>query len=387
MSDEIGRKFIVEKFREAASSPVLDLFEGALLISQLIDPTEHVAPAEEEMERLGARVASARRAGETPERALRRVLFTEEKLEGDADSFDDPENSSVARVIARKRGMPITLSILVIEVGRRAGLRLTGVGLPGHFVVGGPDLPSGRFLDPFEGGKLCDTEDLARRVSSIFGTPVELPAEVFAPDSTRAILTRVLFNLRRSYERREMVEEALAALECAEALDPGEASYLRERGLLLLKAGRSEQALAALEAYVSSSVGEDVEAVTKLIAIVRDQALPSEGAELVSAEPAETRIFSFDEARTVLPKVKEITSDAVFRYARLGESGGESEEERQGIVREWAREIVSLGAVIKGLWLVDFDSGAGYYCWKYPEPSLEYFHTYDEGFSGRLPLQ
>ena len=387
LADESGRKFIVEKFREAAGSPVLDLFEAALLISQLIDPTEHVAPADEEVERLSARVASARRAGETPERALRQVLFTEEKFQGDADSFDDPENSSVARVVAKKRGLPITLSILVIEVGRRAGMRLTGVGLPGHFVVGGPDLPSGRFLDPFEGGKLCDTEELARRVGSIFGTPVELPSEVFAPDSTRAILTRVLFNLRRSYERREMVEEALAALECAEALDPGEASYLRERGLLLLKTGRSEEALRALEAYVSSSVGEDVEAVTKLIAIVRDQALPSEGAELVSAEPAETRIFSFDEARTVLPKVKEITSDAVFRYARLGESGGESEEERQGIVREWAREIVSLGAVIKGLWLVDFDSGAGYYCWKYPEPSLEYFHTYDEGFSGRLPLQ
>jgi hypothetical protein len=85
--------------------------------------------------------------------------------------------------------------------------------------------------------------------------------------------------------------------------------------------------------------------------------------------------------------VKEITSDAVFRYARLGETSSESDEERQGIVRDWAREILSLGVVIKGLWLVDFDSGAGYYCWKYPEPSLEYFHGYDEGFAGRLPLQ
>ena len=386
MSDDSGRRFIIAKFREAAASPVIDLFEASLLISQLIDPTEHVSPAEEEVERLAARVASARRAGDAPDHALRRVLFTEEKFQGDADSYDDPENSSVARVVARKRGMPITLSILVIEVGRRAGMRLSGVGLPGHFVVGGPDLPSGRFLDPFEGGKLCDTEDLARRVGSIFGTPVELPPEVFAPDSTRSILTRVLFNLRRSYERRDRVEEALAALECAEALEPGESSYLRERGLLLLKAGRSEEAIRALEAYVSTAVGEDVDAVTKLIAIVRDQALPSEGAELVTGTPAETRIFSFEEARTVLPKVKEITSDAVFRYARLG-SGGESEEERQGIVREWAREILALGAVIKGLWLVDFDSGAGYYCWKYPEPSLEYFHGYDEGFSGRLPLQ
>ena len=64
-----------------------------------------------------------------------------------------------------------------------------------------------------------------------------------------------------------------------------------------------------------------------------------------------------------------------------------SENERQGVVGEWARVILSLGAEIKGLWLVDFDSGAGYYCWKYPEAALEYFHGYEEGFAGRLPLQ
>lgn len=378
---------IVERFREAAASPVLDLFEASLLVSQLIDPSEDVRPAVEEVESLARRVAASRQAGETAEKALRKVLFAEERFSGDSDAYDDPDNSSVSRVIARRRGMPITLSIIVIEVGRRAGMRLTGVGLPGHFVVGGPDLPAGRFLDPFDGGNLCDTTELTARVGAIFGTAVELPPEVFAPDSVRAILTRVLFNLRRSYERRDQVEEALAALSCAEAVDPAEPSHLRERGLLLLKAGRSEEALVSLEAYVEQAQGEDIEAVTKLIAIIREQALPSEGAELVTGEPADPHIFSFEEARTLLPKVKEITSDAVFRYARLGEGTGETDDARQGIVREWAKEILSLGAVIKGLWLVDFDSGAGYYCWKYPEPSLEFFHGYEEGFSGRLPLQ
>lgn len=384
---EADRRFVVERFREAVASPGLDLFEAALLISQLIDPTEDVRPATEMVERLGRRVTELRGEGQSADRALRSALFQEEGFAGDGESYDDPENSSVSRVLARRRGMPITLSIIVMEVGRRAGMRLTGVGLPGHFVVGGPDLPAGRFLDAFDGGKLCDHEELGRRVASIFGAPVELPPEVFAADSTRAILTRMLFNLRRSYDRRDLVEEALAALDCAEALEPGEPSFLRERGLLLLKGGRSAEALKALEAYVEGTSGEDVEAVTKLIGIVREQALPSEGAELVGGVPAEKHIFTFDEAKSLLPKVKEITSDAVFRYARLGEGSSESDEEKQGIVREWAREILSLGVVIKGLWLVDFDSGAGYYCWKYPEPSLEYFHGYEEGFAGRLPLQ
>lgn len=381
------RRLVVERFRQALASPALDLFEASLLISQLIDPAEDVRSAVQEVERLGALVAQGRVAGETGVRALQRVLFSEVGLRGDEESYDDPGNSSVSRVLARRRGMPITLSIVVLEVARRAGVRLFGVGLPGHFVVGGPDLPAGRFLDPFAGGTLCEPDELADRVSTIFGAPVELPSEVFAPDSTRTILTRVLFNLRRSWEKRDRVDEALAALDCAEALEPGDPSFLRERGLLLLKGGQSAAALASLEAYVEAAGGEDVDAVTKLIRIVREQMLPSERAELVSASPAEARIFSFDEAKSLLPKVQEITSEAVLRYARLSDPGLESDDVREGIVRDWAQDIESLGVVIKGLWLVDFDSGAGYYCWKYPEPSLEFFHGYDEGFAGRLPLQ
>ncbi len=384
---ESDRRLVVERFRQALAGPALDLFEASLLISQLIDPAEDVRSAVLEVERLAARVSQGKTAGETGIRALQRVLFAEEGLRGDEDSYDDPENSSVSRVVARRLGMPITLSIVVLEVARRAGVRLFGIGLPGHFVVGGPDLPPGRYLDPFAGGALCAPEELADRVGTIFGAPVELPPEVFAPDSSRAILTRVLFNLRRSWEKRDRVDEALAALDCAEALEPGDPSFLRERGLLLLKGGQSAAALAALEAYVEAASEEDVDAVTKLIRIVREQMLPSERAELVSATPVEARVFRFDEAKTLLPRVLEITSEAVLRYARLSDPGLESDDVREGIVRDWAQDIVSLGLVIKGLWLVDFDSGAGYYCWKYPEASLEFFHGYDEGFAGRLPLQ
>lgn len=380
------REAVVERFRHFAKERGIDLFEGALLISQLIDPNEDVAQARTRVEDLAAQVRRAREREETPEKALRQVLFSEEGFRGDVLSYDDPVNSSVAWVLSSRRGMPITLSIVVLEVGRRAGMDLVGIGLPGHFVVGGRDLPSGRFLDPFDRGTLCDAHAVAQRVSSIFGTPIALPREAFAPDSPHSILTRVLFNLRRSYERRDRFEEALAALACAQVLDPEQKSYLRERGLLLLKSGRSEEALQALEAYIAESTGEDVEAIEKLIAVLREQALPSAGAELVHAGPATKKTFSLEQARELLPRVKEITSDAVFRFARLGE-GAETEEERQKIVREWAREILSLGAEIKGLWLVDFDSGAGYYCWKYPEPFLEYFHGYEEGFAGRLRLQ
>ena len=102
------------------------------------------------------------------------------------------------------------------------------------------------------------------------------------------------------------------------------------------------------------------------------------------------RIFSYEQAAALLPEVARITSEAVNRLALLAENEAliESEEpvEYERIVTEWADSIVDMGVEVKGLWLVDFDSGGGYYCWKHPEPALEYFHGYEEGFGGRVKL-
>jgi regulator of sirC expression with transglutaminase-like and TPR domain len=382
----MDRKELFQRFQFFASSEELDVFEGALLVAALVDPTEDLGAAQMRASDLAARVRELAGPSKPPLEALRQVLFTDEGFCGDQETYDEPMNSSVASVLARRRGMPITLSIVTVEVGRRAGMRLAGVGLPGHFVVGGADLPEETYLDPFDGGVLRDRESVARRVSAVFGSPLALPDEIFAPDTERSILGRVLSNLRRSWERREKYADALETLRWAELLDPEEILHRRERGLLLLKSGRTEEALAALEAYVAGASGEDADAVEKLIRVVRERGLTSGAAELIIPPSPQRKIFTLEEARSLLPKVKEITSEAVFKFARLAEAE-ETEEERQGVVGAWAREILALGAEIKGLWLVDFDSGAGYYCWKYPETSLEYFHDYEEGFAGRLPLQ
>ena len=93
------------------------------------------------------------------------------------------------------------------------------------------------------------------------------------------------------------------------------------------------------------------------------------------------RIFSYEQAVALLPEVQRVTSEAVERVESTDES-----EAYERIVTEWAEEIMALGIEVKGLWLIDFDSGGGYYCWKHPEPALEYFHGYDEGFDGRVKL-
>jgi regulator of sirC expression with transglutaminase-like and TPR domain len=372
---------IIEAFRRLAQAQPLDLFTGALLVARLIDPTADLDGARGRVEQLAARVVARRRAGSSPLEALREVLFTEEGFTGDTETYDEPPNCSVAHALSAHRGLPITLSIVVQEVGRRAGVALEGVGLPGHFVLGGGDLPDGVYLDPFHGGLLCDAASLASRVAAIFGTERELSPEAFQPDPPLAILGRVLANLRRSYERRHRYEEALGVLDCAEVLEPGDPSLGRERGLLLLKTGRAPEALRLLERY-RQAAGEDAEAVARLIAAVR------KGANRSGEEPSgDKKLFTLEQARSLLPSIRERTAEAVSRYVRVGGGGEGGEQERQAILAEWAQEMAALGVEIKGPWLVDFDSGAGYYCWKYPERALDHFHGYEEGFAGRLPLQ
>jgi len=114
----------------------------------------------------------------------------------------------------------------------------------------------------------------------------------------------------------------------------------------------------------------------------------------VDAETPPRKVFSYDEAVALMPQVRRLTEDAYRRVAALGarftprgpqpEAAGDQADE---IVRGWAEALVRLGLEIKGLWLVDFDNGAGYYCWRYPEPALQYFHSYEDGFGGRIRIQ
>ncbi|HVQ53543.1 MAG TPA: transglutaminase-like domain-containing protein, partial [Thermoanaerobaculia bacterium] len=193
---------VLARWRALLARGEPDLFDGALLIGELVDPSEDAGEARKRVAELAARMQKDKDGSEGLLPALTRVLFDEEGFRGDEESYDEPSNSSVGRVLARRRGMPITLSIVAMEVGKLAGLRLTGIGLPGHFVVGGPDLPEGMYLDPFGGGVLCDAEALSRRLGAIFGAPVALGSDALRPDPARTILARVLLNLRRSYERR-----------------------------------------------------------------------------------------------------------------------------------------------------------------------------------------
>jgi hypothetical protein len=111
----------------------------------------------------------------------------------------------------------------------------------------------------------------------------------------------------------------------------------------------------------------------------------------------EVRVFTYEEAMKTFPRVRRLTESAVRRVEALYnqirslEEGDDRRDQLDVAFREivsgWADRVREIGCEVKGLWLVDWDCGAGYYCWKYPEPGLSHFHGYDEGFAGRVPIQ
>ena len=110
-------------------------------------------------------------------------------------------------------------------------------------------------------------------------------------------------------------------------------------------------------------------------------------------ERKEKRIFSYEEAAAMLPEVRRLTEEAHRTVEGLGGDAGSAssrtdlQRRLEEIVNGWARALVGMGLEVKGLWLVDFDNGSGYYCWRYPEDGLHYYHSYDEGFAGRMRIQ
>jgi hypothetical protein len=116
--------------------------------------------------------------------------------------------------------------------------------------------------------------------------------------------------------------------------------------------------------------------------------------EVSDSRLEEKKIFTYAEAQALLPEVRGITEEAAATVEQVkaamleqGASENKIREQVDRIVGAWARALVSRGLEVKGLWLVDFDNGSGYYCWRHPETSLQFFHSYEDGFLGRVRIQ
>lgn len=245
----------------------IDLALAALLISRLDDPEVDVDSYIRHLDRMADDIATRVPENASPEdrcEQLIQYLFNESGYHGSRTNYYHQANSYLNRVIDDREGLPITLSVLFMELGRRLGLEIHGVGLPGHFVVKhvwGPD--NEQLIDAFDHGNKIGREEAAEIVLAYTGE--ELREEHLASADKKTIVLRILRNLTAVAEQHKDLEAMLRYLDCSLAVDSSRPQDRAQRALIRFQTGRRVAAIEDLDWFLENQPeGVDVEAIRKM---------------------------------------------------------------------------------------------------------------------------
>jgi len=183
--------------------------------------------------------------------SINEVLFVQEGLRGNSEDYYDPRNSYINEVLDRRLGIPITLSIIYIEAARRIGFPVHGIGFPGHFLMKHVANERDIIIDAFEMGRILTTRDCQELLDKTYNGAVQMSPSLLNPMEKRAIITRMLYNLKGIYRQREQYQKALAIIEKILLLNPWTPSEVRDRGLIYMQTSLFAKALADLESYLT----------------------------------------------------------------------------------------------------------------------------------------
>jgi regulator of sirC expression with transglutaminase-like and TPR domain len=285
---------LVYAFTEAALSPDPDLAVAALMIARLEQPALDARPYLDRLDAYGhearRRLDAATTTGPVPDdvdpaafvhvTALNAYLFGELRFMGNHVAYEDPRNSFLNDVLDRRTGIPITLALLYLEVGRRAGVPVVGVNFPGHFLVRCPaertqagtrDL----IIDAYNGGALLSRERLRADTSAAFDEdePAAFDERLMTRATKPQILTRMLRNLKHAYVRMRSFPQARDAVSLLLAIDPGSIGDLRDRGLISYQMRDHAAALRDLQAVLDRMpASEDSAAIEEQVIALRKKA-------------------------------------------------------------------------------------------------------------------
>lgn len=245
----------------------IDLAQAALLIAREEYPTLDPAPYLRRLEEMAIEardLVGAERHPRSIAVGLGRYLFTEKGFAGASEEYFDPRASFLNDVLDRRIGIPLSLSLVYMEVARRAGFTVDGVGLPGHFIVKHPCPGGDIFVDPFDRGSLLVPEDCARKVHEIYAGSVPFQPCMLGAVTKRQILARTIHNLKTIYLAAKWYERALSMVELLLVLAPWDVDEIRDRGMLRYRLGDYEGAAADLETYLKYSVAaQDIDLVRR----------------------------------------------------------------------------------------------------------------------------
>jgi regulator of sirC expression with transglutaminase-like and TPR domain len=267
---EIRADFVTQVERPES---LFDLARTALLVAAESDPNVDVDGTLHTIDRwaqdLRSRLAPDMNNLQKLAR-LRRFLYDDLGFRGDRKDYYNPSNSLLHQVMVRRRGIPLTLSILFMELGWRVGIPFEGVGFPGRFLVRLTGEPRDLLLDPFQRGMSVHEEDCRHILMEISGGKLQFHDDLLASVTKRDMIARLLLNLKGAYLRRNEDEYALAAVDRLLLIHPEDADEIRDRGLLLFRLHRYGPALDALTSYLEGRPeASDRETMQEHIAALR----------------------------------------------------------------------------------------------------------------------
>ncbi len=247
----------------------VNLARAALLVAREEDPQ---LPIERHLSRLDelAEEVRDRLADETAQlvvfQELLQTLFVRNGFAGNREAYYDPRNSFLSDVLDRRRGIPLTLGIVLLEVGWRLGVPLEGVNFPGHFLVRYPGATLRLLVDPFDGGRIWFEDQAQELLDRVYGGMVRVRPRFLKAATRREMLVRLLANLKGIYLNVQDRSRALAAVERILLIQPTAAGQIRDRGTLLAQLGRNEEALKQLQWYLDyAPAAPDVERIRALV--------------------------------------------------------------------------------------------------------------------------
>ena len=246
---EARAQFTAQLQRDEAA---LELDRAALLIAAESYPSLDVESYLRQLDELAAQA----RKNDIPHASpvtrilrLNELIYGEWGFHGNAEDYYDARNSFFNEVLDRRTGIPITLAVVYLEIARRLGLTLHGVGMPGHFIVKYQDPDEELFIDPFNEGRLLSEEDCFRMILQMYQGRVVFERRLLDAVTKRQILARMLQNLKGIYARANDHAKTLSAIERVMLIHSA-AEELRDRGLVLAALHRYPPAIADLESYL-----------------------------------------------------------------------------------------------------------------------------------------
>ena len=229
-----------------------NLDEAALLIARIEYPHLNVPDQLGRLDALALRLlCDLSRPAIEIIASLNKLLFEKEQFRGNEEEYDDPRNSYLNDVLDRKLGIPISLSLIYIEVARRRGLPVMGVSFPGHFLVKYRTDHNEILIDPYRRGRILTRQDCKELLKAQFGDEAELKPEYFAASTKKQILARMLNNLKGSYVRRHDFTKVLTLIQLALGVDPKSSQQLHDRGMIYFLMRRYQEAQADFKTYLN----------------------------------------------------------------------------------------------------------------------------------------